>query len=469
MTNNHRSSYYLKELPYRQDSSTLFNTLVDWPWAIFLDSCKPQGEQGRYDIMSAKPYKTLLTQGLFTTVTSFIDNNIKEEISTKNPFDLIKQHLENTDSQAIPLLPFWGGALGYFAYDLAERLGFSIQSKSVVNTPDMAIGFYNWGIIVDHKEKTSKIFAQPGMSKRDWEDLLGCLDSIPLVIPPPLAGGGGLKGRRGGVIKSNMSFSRYNTSFNKIQDHIREGDCYQVNFAQCFSAKAPPNSWQTYQILRQANPAPYSAFMRISKEVDIISLSPEQFLHVHNNNVQTKPIKGTRPRDPDPKKDALLAQELLASEKDRAENLMIVDLLRNDLGKNCITGSIKVIELFKLESFASVHHLVSIIKGQLDSKYHSIDLLRNCFPGGSITGAPKKRAMEIIANLEPQRRSIYCGSMGYINYNGNMETNIIIRTLIICRDTLYCYAGGGVVADSDVEQEYQETFAKVSKIIKNLN
>lgn len=468
------NKYHLSPLPYHSDSSILFNKIVQWPWAIFLDSCQPQGEQGRYDIMSARPYKTV------------------------DSFERLKQALEETDFQNIPSLPFSGGALGYFAYDLGLARG---EENLIIDMPDMAIGLYDWGIIVDHREKCSWCFAQNTVSKTQWQELLnyllssivirppssrGLLSPLPAACPRDLASPGsrrqaagrrrgGTEGREGAgeplkllsPLKSNMTPSEYISAFKKAKQHIHDGDCYQVNFAQCFSAPVEGDSWQTYQLLRQANPAPYAAFMRIPQG-DILSLSPEQFLQVRDGWVQTKPIKGTRPRSQDPETDALLAQQLLASEKDQAENLMIVDLLRNDLGRTCETGSIRVPHLFKLESFTSVHHLVSTITGRLAPKQHSIDLLRHCFPGGSVTGAPKKRAMEIIADLEPQHRSIYCGAMGYINHDGNMETNIVIRTLIVCKNKLYCYAGGGLVADSTVEDEYQETFSKVLRIMQVL-
>ena len=425
------NKYHLSELPYHPDSSILFNKIVEWPWAIFLDSCQPQGEQGRYDIMSAKPYKTI------------------------HSFELLKKHLQEADFQNIPSLPFSGGALGYFSYDLATH-----PRSTLIEMPDMAIGLYDWGVIVDHQEKSSWCFAQHTVAESKWQALLTHFNTIQaskkqaaLKLLKPL--------------ESNMTQTAYNKAFHAVKQHIYDGDCYQVNLAQCFSAPVQGDPWQTYQLLRQANPAPYAAFMRIPQG-DILSLSPEQFLQVRDGIVQTKPIKGTRPRSQNPEVDALLAKQLLTSEKDRSENLMIVDLLRNDLGKSCEIGSIQVPYLFKLETFASVHHLVSTITGRLDPKQDSIDLLLHCFPGGSVTGAPKKRAMEIIADLEPQHRSIYCGAIGYINHNGNMETNIVIRTLIICKNKLYCYAGGGLVADSTAEDEYQETFTKVSKIMQVL-
>ncbi|MFU8798327.1 MAG: anthranilate synthase component I family protein, partial [Gammaproteobacteria bacterium] len=214
-------------------------------------------------------------------------------------------------------------------------------------------------------------------------------------------------------------------------------------------------------------PVPYGAYLNFP-DTAVLSLSPERFLQVKNRQVETKPIKGTRSRSPDPIYDKKLAQELLNSPKDRAENLMIVDLLRNDLGKNCTVGSIRVPALYNLESFPNIHHLVSTIKGELAPGKSSIDLLEGCFPGGSITGAPKKRAMEIIAELEPHKRGLYCGAIGYINFNGDMDINIAIRTLTCTAGIVTCSAGGALVADSQCESEYQETLIKIEKLLSCL-
>ncbi|MGH8553913.1 MAG: aminodeoxychorismate synthase component I, partial [Methylococcales bacterium] len=226
--------------------------------------------------------------------------------------------------------------------------------------------------------------------------------------------------------------------------------------------------WAVYRTLREYNSAPFSAFLNFP-EVRVLSSSPERFLKVENARVETKPIKGTRARVADPSKDLEQIKALRNSPKDRAENLMIVDLLRNDLGKCCEAGSVKVPKLFDVESFATVHHLVSTIEGRLASARDSIDLLRGCFPGGSITGAPKIRAMEIIEELEPDRRGVYCGSIGYISYGGDMDTNIAIRTLVHSGNEIRFWAGGGIVADSREADEYQECFDKARALLRVLD
>jgi para-aminobenzoate synthetase component 1 len=264
--------------------------------------------------------------------------------------------------------------------------------------------------------------------------------------------------------QSNMSKKEYATKFAQIEEYLKSGDCYQINLAQRFNAQFEGSPWAAYIKLREANKAPFSSFINHPQGA-ILSISPERFISVNNNVVETKPIKGTLPRKADALEDQRQAQILAASAKDRAENVMIVDLLRNDLGKVAKPGSVHVPSLFAIESFPAVHHLVSTVTSELDEGKTAVDQLEAAFPGGSITGAPKIRAMEIIEELEPHRRSIYCGSIGYLSACGNMDTSITIRTLVCHKAQIYCWAGGGIVADSKVELEYQETYDKVNKIL----
>lgn len=282
-----------------------------------------------------------------------------------------------------------------------------------------------------------------------------------------------------GKIKSNLDFKQYARAFDRIQAYIRAGDCYQVNLTQRFSAPATGRLWNTYQTLKKINPAPFSAYFN-TPFGEILSASPERFLSVQCENggankpartrykVSTKPIKGTRPRSSNPVEDQTLINELKTSIKDRAENVMIVDLLRNDLGRVCQSGTVNVPKLFDVESYATVHHLVSTVEGTLDKNEDAISLLRASFPGGSITGAPKIRAMEIIEEIEPHRRGIYCGALGYIDFNGNMDTNIMIRSLIYNQGEVRYWVGGGIVHDSKVDEEYQETLDKGAALLKLL-
>jgi para-aminobenzoate synthetase component 1 len=254
----------------------------------------------------------------------------------------------------------------------------------------------------------------------------------------------------------------YRKAFDRIKHYLKEGDCYQVNLTQRFSASCLGNLWVAYQSLRELNAAPFSAYLNLP-EVQILSSSPERFLRLADGIVETKPIKGTRPRKTDEAEDQQQKQQLMNSTKDRAENVMIVDLLRNDISKTCT--DVKVPVIFDVETYTTVHHLVSTVTGVLADNQHALDLLKSCFPGGSITGAPKIRAMEVIEELEPHRRGVYCGAIGYIGFNGNMDSNIAIRTLVHSNNTIRFWAGGGIVNDSVVEEEYQECFDKAAALL----
>ncbi len=447
----------LTELPYRADSAALFETVADWPWAVFLDSGLHYPGQARYDIISAEPHVRLVTRGAMTEVHA--DGT---ELSRADPFELLRTHLAMNPATAGDL-PFSGGAIGYFGYDLARRIErLPVRARDVERIPDMAVGIYDWAVVVDHSERRAWLAGQgrDPDTDRKWDALVQ-LFSAPRVERrrEPF--------RVTSPVNSNFTPLGYGHAFNRVLDYIRAGDCYQVNLAQRFSARAEGDPWLAYQRLRLINPAPHAAYLS-TPYAHILSASPERFLSVRNRQVESRPIKGTRPRAGHARLDAELIAELVASEKDRAENLMIVDLLRNDLSKNCALGSVRVPRLFEVESFATVHHLVSTVTGELAAGRDAIDLLRGAFPGGSITGAPKVRAMQIIEELEPHRRGVYCGAIGYIGYDGNMDTSIAIRTLVHSHGTVRFWAGGGIVADSQRDAEYQETFDKAAALLSLL-
>jgi para-aminobenzoate synthetase component 1 len=446
----------LTELPYAPDSAPLFESIADLPWAVFLDSGRHYPGQSRYDILAAQPYVRLLTRGKLTEIQA---DGV--ELSREDPITLMRRFLDIEPASAG--LPFSGGAIGYFAYDLARRLEvLPAHARDAEKIPDMAIGIYDWAVVVDHGERRSWLVGQGRDPETDvkWGSLVARFAApqrerarVPFRITSPIV--------------SNMTREHYGRAYRRIQQYIRDGDCYQVNLAQRFSAEAAGDPWLAYQALRVLNPAPYSAYLN-TPYLQVLSASPERFLRVENGRVETRPIKGTRPRAGHPRLDAELIEALRGSEKDRAENVMIVDLLRNDLSKNCAAGSVRVPRLFEVESFATVHHLVSTVTGELAPGRDALDLLRGCFPGGSITGAPKLRAMQIIEELEPNRRGVYCGAIGYIGFDGNMDLNIAIRTLIFSRGVIRFYAGGGIVADSREEAEYQETFDKAAAMLRLL-
>ncbi|MCP4041426.1 MAG: aminodeoxychorismate synthase component I [Gammaproteobacteria bacterium] len=443
-------SHDLVELPYPEDSARLFEHLLHLPWPVFLDSGHPHYPAARYDILTALPATTLITNGPITRIQS----RGGTRWSFDDPFLLLKQQL--SDPPIAPTaLPFSGGAIGYFAYDLCRRLEqLPEKAKVDLNLPDMAIGLYDWALIVDHKEQ------QAWLTGHCPDKVLVALRRVPEDVPKGIS--------VHSKMLTNMDWEPYLRAFKRIKHYIREGDCYQVNLARRFSADIDGHPWAIYHQLRKLSPAPFGAYLDTPYGT-ILSLSPERFLQLRDGLVETRPIKGTRPCGATPEDDRLLVEELRQSDKDRAENIMIVDLLRNDLGKSCATGSVAVPRLLELESFSHVHHLVSTVTGRLRENLHATDLLRGCFPGGSITGAPKVRSMEIIEELEPHRRGVYCGAIGYLGYEGNMDTNIAIRTLVYRGGTAYFWAGGGIVADSDPEAEYREILDKARAVFTTLS
>ena len=447
----------LTELPYRPDSAALFEAVADLPWAVFLDGGQHHPAQSRYDIIAAQPFVRLVTRGNLTEIHADAI-----ELSREDPFALLRRYLE-MDAGCGGELPFCGGAIGYFGYDLARRLeSLPAVAEDAEKIPEMVIGIYDWAVVVDHLERRSWLVGQGRDPDTDirWNDLVRRFSELPPERPR-------VPFRITSPVASNMTRESYGRAFRRIHEYIENGDCYQVNLAQRFAASASGDPWLAYQALRVINPAPFSAYLG-TPYVQILSASPERFLRVEQGRVETRPIKGTRPRAGHSRLDAELAEELRNSEKDRAENVMIVDLLRNDLSKNCTLRSVMVPKLFDVESFATVHHLVSTVTGQLRPGRDALDLLRGCFPGGSITGAPKLRAMQIIEELEPHRRGVYCGAIGYIGFDGNMDTNIAIRTLVYSAGTVRFWASGGIVADSRLEDEYQETFDKAAAMLKLL-
>ena len=447
----------LTELPYHADSTALFEAIADSPWAVFLDSGLRHPGQSRFDILAARPYVRLVTRG---PLTEIYDQGI--ELSREDPLTLLQRRLA-IDPRHATGLPFCGGAIGYFSYDLARRFErLPTLARDTERVPEMAIGIYDWAVVVDHLERRSFLVGQGRDPETDlkWDHLVRLFSApAPETRRAPF--------RVTSPITSSMSRDRYGRAFRRLQGYIRDGDCYQVNLAQRFAAQATGDPWLAYQALRLMNPAPFATYLS-TPYVRVLSASPERFLAVRGGRVETRPIKGTRPRGGHPRLDAQLIEELRASAKDRAENVMIVDLLRNDLSKNCALGSVRVPKLFEVESFATVHHLVSTVTGELRPGRDAIDLLRGSFPGGSITGAPKLRAMQIIEELEAQRRGIYCGAIGYIGFDGDMDTSIAIRTAVVSHGSVRFWAGGGIIADSRVDDEYQETFDKAAALLKLL-
>ena len=444
-------------MPYVSDSSIYFEAIANDPWSCYLDSGIQDdldeniSDKSRYDIIVSHPFIKIIAD---ESTVSIEENNLKK-ITKENPFNVLEGILANFNIQETSL-PFTGGALGYFSYELSQS---SIKNnKDHVGMPLMMIGIYDWALIVDHQEKTACIASH--LINKDTKDYLTTLTKKLKSVKP-----NNQLFKINSNIKSLLNFEAYDLMVNKILSFIKEGDVYQINISNKYIVSCEGNSWTGYKKLREINRAPFMAYFHFD-DFDILCGSPERFIQSHSKRVETRPIKGTEPRDINPIKDKENAEKLLASEKDRAENLMIVDLLRNDLSKNCIPGSVNVKALCELKSYSNVHHLESIIEGVLKPHSTLTKLLKDCFPGGSITGTPKKRSMEIISDLEPHRRDIYCGSIGYIGFNHNMDTNIAIRTLVRKDNNIHFYSGGGIVAQSNSKNEFDEISFKASNIRK---
>ena len=447
------------ELPY-SNPAQVFAHLQHLPYALFLDSADQTHTDSRYSFICAFPAETIEAKNGRITVS----NEREQTTYEGDPFAVLKDRVaafENAHKTLPDLPPFQGGAAGFFGYDLGR--GIEDIPNTAKDTPDMidmAVGLYDQVLAFDHERGKSWLIthgANDILSAQKQQSFLDILKSEPETKQDaPLNW------------SSNFTQDEYENAVDRIIDYIYAGDIFQANLSQRFDAQLPQHfcAYTHYMKMRETNAAPFAGFMNLN-EIKISSASPERFLRIEDKKVETRPIKGTAPRHIDPIKDKQNRDALENSEKDRAENTMIVDLLRNDLSKSCEADSIEVKDLCKLESFARVHHLVSTVTGELRDDQTPIDLLRACFPGGSITGAPKIRAMEIIEELEPSRRGPYCGSMGYIGFDGTMDTNILIRTLVYHHDQVSFQVGGGIVADSDHAAEYQETLDKADAIFQS--
>jgi len=443
------------------------------PYSFFLDSGMNPQRLGRYSFIGSDPFLVMRSQGNQVTL-SWGD---EQEIEQDNPFDVLGRLMEihKLDSFSAPI-PFWGGAVGYFSYDLChfvERL--PTKAYDDLTLPESYFAFYDTIVAFDNLEGKTYIastgFPELGESQRlrrakvRLEEMKGQMSSSSPSITEADLESVGRKSEA--MLKSNFTPEDYIKAVDMVRKYIAAGDVFQVNLSQRFDTSLTVPPYQLYRRLRQVNPAPFASYLNFDKVV-IVGASPERFLRVNGDWVETRPIKGTRPRGKDTVEDTMLAQELTHSIKDRAENVMIVDLERNDLGRVCQYGTIKVTELAALETFPTVFHLTSTVVGRLSTDKNRFDLLKATFPGGSITGAPKVRAMEIIDELEPTRRSVYTGAIGYLSFNSNLDLNIVIRTFLIKDNKAYFQVGGGIVYDSIPEAEYLETVDKAKALVQVL-
>ncbi|MDQ7248905.1 aminodeoxychorismate synthase component I [Dongia sedimenti] len=446
----------ITEIPAQRIPTDLMDWVagfVDCPGLVFLDSALPHETLGRYSFIAADPLHRLVTRGDSTTIDG--------APFAGSPFDAIDHLLARYPLNQVPgLPPFQTGLAGQFGYGLRRYIEtVPAHASSDHGFPDLELGWYDTVLAVDHQERRAFVFASGDRAEARIEWALARLDRKTQVAPPDWEI----------EPEPDLSADQYRRAVRRTIDYIEAGDIYQANITQRFQAALPQgfDRLALYDALRRRNPATFAAFIDFG-ETALLSSSPERFLKIEGGAIETRPIKGTRPRGGSPAHDAALARELLASEKDRAENLMIVDLLRNDLGRVAKLGSVRVPVLIGLESYATVHHLVSVVTAALDDGKTAVDLLRAAFPGGSVTGAPKIRAMEIIAELEPTERGPYCGAIGYLSAGGAMDTNIVIRTLLIDGARISFQVGGGIVADSDPQAEWEESLTKAKALIETL-
>jgi para-aminobenzoate synthetase component 1 len=470
----------VEELTPWLDPWDVCRRFTDLPHLLFLDSALPHSTLGRYSFIAADPFHSMWSRG-----RQIVDGILGPRQG--DPFAALQERLQSWHCESVAgLPPFQGGAAGLFAYDLCHHIErLPRPRRDEFRTPDLAVGFYDWVVAFDHVHRRAWIVstglpeARPARRRQRASLRLQAVkrwlgenpihtaspsernpdDFINPFCPYPLPG---LPG-----VFSNFDRPAYLAAAQRAIDYIHAGDCFQVNLSQRLLHPATLAPLELYGRLRQRNPAPFAGYFDLGDFV-LAGASPERFLRVEDGRVETRPIKGTRPRGDTAEEDARLRDDLLHSAKDRAENVMIIDLLRNDLGRVCAYGSVQVPAVCRLESYRTVHHLVSEVVGQLRPGLGAIDLLRAAFPGGSVTGAPKVRAMEIIAELEPTARGPYCGSLGYIGFDGSMDTNILIRAFTIGRGWMQFPVGGGIVADSTPQAEYDETLHKAEGLLRAL-
>ena len=478
-----------------------WRSLLGLPWLLWLDSATDREHLGQFSFLTADPWARV------RSTASVTEHSIAGGPWTPGEGDAlagVRQLLAPFEAATVPgIPPFQGGAAGYIGYDwgrVLERLPSPRYAD--LDVPDVMFGLYDWVMAWDHRAGRAWLVST-GMPAegaereeraagriaevRSWleggkalKDSLtvagrregGSATVTPPALPPSRPPAFVVEGVDAAIrhgIRSTFTREGYLAAVARVREYILAGDIFQANLSQRFEALVNEPAPALYERLRRVNPAPFAAYLAFD-DVELLSASPERFLRLEpvTRTVETRPIKGTRPRGTGPMHDAALGLALAESEKDRAENVMIVDLLRNDLSRVCRPGTVRAPELFALEHHPTVHHLVSTVTGILDQDRTAADLLRATFPGGSITGAPKVRAMEIIAELEPTRRATYCGSIGYLGLDGALDTSIVIRSYLLRRGTAYFQAGGGIVADSDPASEYQETLDKALGLMEAL-
>lgn len=446
------------ELSPIPDPAAVCAALEGLPYRIFFDSAELEGKYARYSFVAADPERVIVSKGGCTEVRQR-GGDIESSGDGLKPLAAMRGMLEKFPEAVAGLPPFQGGLAGYIGYEFGSALE-SIEplNPDDLEIPDLCFGMYDTVFAWDHFANRAWLISHATERQNFF------VKHLDVPVTPGAASNAGSPP----LASSSLSREDYRRAIEAIREYIAAGDIFQANFAQRFEAPLHAAPWELYLALRAKNPAPFACYFEAG-EVTVISASPERFIRLTGNRAETRPIKGTRPRNDSPVSDRKSSEELIASVKDNAEHVMIVDVLRNDFSRVCVPGTVKVEDLASLESHPTVHHLVSTISGELQSGRDAIDLLLASIPGGSITGAPKIRAMEIIAELEPVRRDVYCGCMAYLAAGGAMDSSIVIRTFLAKGDKVYFAAGGGIVADSDPDLEFEETMHKAAALFAALD
>jgi para-aminobenzoate synthetase component 1 len=496
-----RVAPYIDELVPAPDPLDIVARLRDLPYLLFLDGATDPQRLGRYSFVTADPPRVVVAKNGQTTLHS-PESGTSTPVSG-DPLLTVRTLLAPFATDPVPgVPPFQGGAAGYIGYDYGATLErLPVPRYDDLNIPDVVLGLYDWVIAWDHQQHRAWLIstgfptsdpagraahararaariarrladadAAASNTATRWYAAEWYATASDFQDPTPRAAGAPTYAVPDHPhLRSSYPYDGYLAAVARVRDYIVAGDIFQANLSQRLEAPYDGDPWSLYRRLRAINPAPFAAYFE-APGLAVVSASPERFIQVGvDGAVETRPIKGTSPRGIGPEHDAHLGRALTESEKDRAENLMIVDLLRNDLSRACLPGSVRVPELFALEHFSTVHHLVSTVVGRLAPGVDAVGLLRAAFPGGSITGAPKVRAMEIIAELEPSRRGVYCGTVAYVSLTGAADSNIVIRTYLARHGRVYFSVGGGIVADSDPDAEYRETLDKARALIAALS
>ena len=459
------------------DPFTLFERLRDGKDSALLESVRENPRIGRYSIIGTRPFRVLESKG----EEIFIREGLYQSKIQGNPFRTLRRLLHETPVSRVPGLPFFtGGALGMIGYDgvhFFERLPRTAVDD--LNLPDLYFMFFDQVAVFDHEKKEINLVyvpllrtpsRDPKVHRQAYGDavdkLKGWAAKIAAPREPKTERTQGASGTF--QVTANMEKEDYMAMVRRAKAYIRAGDIFQANLSQRLTADVGDlDPWTLYGVLRKINPSPFASFLDLP-DFQLVSSSPERLVLLKEGLVETRPIAGTRPRGKDRDQDAAMSTELITNEKERAEHIMLIDLERNDIGRVCDYGSVQVDELMVLEEYSHVIHIVSNVQGRLHKERDLFDLIRATFPGGTITGVPKVRCMEIIDELEPVQRGPYTGSVGYLGFNGDMDLNIVIRTFVVKDGKAHVQVGAGIVADSDPEREYYETLNKADALLQAL-